>query len=175
MIKVKRRSISVILEMKQRRLGNGSGWRSSWYEMELSTQTRLRALSAHLKFRALLHSLHATLNIKVEGEGEVVPVLCLTEHHSMKAYWYSSTHSLTSALDGGRWSDSRPDRFTPRERAPGTHWIEDWVVKRKIPSPHRESNLITPIIHLVPRSKNAWSYTFTPKYALMTWCSVEKT
>jgi hypothetical protein len=27
-------------------------------------------------------------------------------------------HSLTSALDGGEWSASRPGRFTPRERAP---------------------------------------------------------
>jgi hypothetical protein len=36
---------------------------------------------------------------------------------------YSSTHSLISALDGGEWSASRPGRFTPRERAPGTHWI----------------------------------------------------
>jgi hypothetical protein len=24
-------------------------------------------------------------------------------------------------LDGGEWSASRPGRFTPRERAPGTH------------------------------------------------------
>jgi len=35
---------------------------------------------------------------------------------------YSSTH-LTSALYGGEWSASRPIRFTPRERTPGTHWI----------------------------------------------------
>jgi hypothetical protein len=47
---------------------------------------------------------------------------------------------VTSALDGGEWSASRPGRFTPRERALGTHWIGDWgildmVVKRKIPSP----------------------------------------
>jgi hypothetical protein len=28
---------------------------------------------------------------------------------------YSSTHSLTSALDEGEWSASRPGRFTPRE------------------------------------------------------------
>jgi hypothetical protein len=40
---------------------------------------------------------------------------------------YSSMHSLTSALDGGEWSPSRPGRFTPRERAPGTHWIGGWV------------------------------------------------
>jgi hypothetical protein len=30
---------------------------------------------------------------------------------------------LTSALDGGEFSASRPGRFTPGERAPGTHWI----------------------------------------------------
>jgi hypothetical protein len=57
---------------------------------------------------------------------------------------YSSTHSLTSALDGGDWSASRPGRFTPRERTPGTHWIGGWVgrrtvldavVKRKFPVP----------------------------------------
>jgi len=34
---------------------------------------------------------------------------------------YSSTHSLTSALDGGEWSVSNPGRFSPRERAPRTH------------------------------------------------------
>jgi hypothetical protein len=40
-------------------------------------------------------------------------------------------HALTSALDGGDWSDSHPGRFTPRERAPGTHWIGDWVGPRR--------------------------------------------
>jgi hypothetical protein len=40
---------------------------------------------------------------------------------------YTSTHSLTSALDGGEWSASRTGRFTPRERAPGTHWMGGWV------------------------------------------------
>jgi hypothetical protein len=71
---------------------------------------------------------------------------------------YSSTHSLTSALDGGEWSASRPGRFTPRERAPGTNWTGGWVgpravldavVKRKIPSPRRESNSRTPIVQPV--------------------------
>jgi hypothetical protein len=67
---------------------------------------------------------------------------------------YCSAHSLTSVLDGGEWSASRPGRFTSRERAPGTHWIGgcvgpravlDAVVKRKFPSPRRESNPRTPI------------------------------
>jgi hypothetical protein len=34
---------------------------------------------------------------------------------------------LTSALVGGEWSASRPCRFTPEERAPGTYWIRGWV------------------------------------------------
>jgi hypothetical protein len=37
---------------------------------------------------------------------------------------YSSTH-------GGEWSASRPGRFTPRERTPGTHWI-GWVGPRAV-------------------------------------------
>jgi hypothetical protein len=66
---------------------------------------------------------------------------------------YSSTHSLTSALDGGEWSASRPGRLTHRERAPGTYClgsrvgpraVVDAVVKGKIPSPRRESNPKTP-------------------------------
>jgi hypothetical protein len=40
---------------------------------------------------------------------------------------YRSTFFLTSAVDGGEWSDSRPDRFTPGEIAPVTHWLGSWV------------------------------------------------
>jgi hypothetical protein len=32
-----------------------------------------------------------------------------------------------SALARGEWSASRPCRFTPKERAPGTHWIGGWA------------------------------------------------
>jgi hypothetical protein len=48
---------------------------------------------------------------------------------------------LTSALDGGEGSASRPYRFTPGEKALGTGFIDDWegpkagldaVEKRKI-------------------------------------------
>jgi hypothetical protein len=34
---------------------------------------------------------------------------------------------LTSAPAGGEWSASRTSRFTPGERASGTHWIGDWA------------------------------------------------
>jgi hypothetical protein len=80
----------------------------------------------------------------------------------MKAYlveWrYRFTHSLTSALDGGEWSASRPGRFIVREGTPGTRWIGGWVgsravldamVKRKIHSPCRELNLRTLIVQPV--------------------------
>jgi hypothetical protein len=65
---------------------------------------------------------------------------------------------LTSALDGGEWSASRPGRFTPRKRAPGTHGIGgcvdpraglDAVVKREIHSPRPESNPDHPIVQSV--------------------------
>jgi hypothetical protein len=86
----------------------------------------------------------------------------LTEHHAMKTYWGSGgiapLNFLTSALDGGEWSASRPGRFAPREKAPGTHWIGGWVgpravldavVKRKVPNPRRKSNPRTPIVQPV--------------------------
>jgi hypothetical protein len=55
-----------------------------------------------------------------------------------------------------------PAHFTPRERTPGTHWIGDWVgtkagldavMKRKIPSPCRDSN--PPIIYPVAQRYTA--------------------
>jgi hypothetical protein len=59
-----------------------------------------------------------------------------------------------------------PGHFTPRERAPGTHWIGGWVgpravleavVKRRIPSPRRESNPRTPIVQLVAQRYTDWA------------------
>jgi hypothetical protein len=49
-------------------------------------------------------------------------------HEGVWGEWrYSSTHTLTSVVDEGEWSASRPGRSIPRERAPGTHWIGGWV------------------------------------------------
>jgi hypothetical protein len=103
---------------------------------------------------------------------KVVPVLSFNwapHHEGVLGEWkYSSAHSLTSALDGGEWSASRPCRFTPSERALGTHWIGSWVgprvvldavVKRKIPSPCRESNLRTPIVQPVAQRYTDWAIT----------------
>jgi hypothetical protein len=48
----------------------------------------------------------------------------------IRGWRYSSTHSLTSVLDGDEWLASCPGRFTRRERAAGTHWIGGWVGPR---------------------------------------------
>jgi hypothetical protein len=51
----------------------------------------------------------------------------------MKTYGKVEVHThvfLTSALAVGEWSVSGPGRFTPGERAPGTHWLEGWVDPR---------------------------------------------
>jgi hypothetical protein len=51
----------------------------------------------------------------------------------MKAYWGVDVQIhifFTSALVGGECSASRPGRFTPGERALGTHWIGSWVNPR---------------------------------------------
>jgi hypothetical protein len=44
--------------------------------------------------------------VNSKGEGKVVSVLFLTQHHAVKAYWEVELqiHSfLTSAIDGGEW------------------------------------------------------------------------
>jgi hypothetical protein len=51
----------------------------------------------------------------------------------MKAYGVMDVEIhifFASALVGGEWSASRPGRFTPGERAPGTHCIGGWVDHR---------------------------------------------
>jgi hypothetical protein len=56
--------------------------------------------------------------------------LLLIKHYAMKVHGGVDVYIhifLTSALVGGECSASWPGCFTPRERAPGNHWIEGWV------------------------------------------------
>jgi hypothetical protein len=74
----------------------------------------------------------------------------------MTEWGYKSTHSLTSALDGGEWPASRTGHFVSGERAHGTHWVNpraslDAVAKRKNPSPYRESSPGRPASSLVTK------------------------
>jgi hypothetical protein len=76
------------------------------------------------------------------------------KHYAIKAYGEGGGEAiapsfLTSALDGGEWSASRPCCFSPRDGVPGTQWLRDWVgprnnldpmKKRKVSFPCRKSN-----------------------------------
>jgi hypothetical protein len=58
---------------------------------------------------------HKNYTRKVKGTGKVHP---RTGHKGPEGEQrYSSTLSLTSALDGGEWSTPHPGRFTPRKDA----------------------------------------------------------
>jgi hypothetical protein len=111
-------------------------------------------------------------NLKFKCKVKLKLSLCFNwapRHEGVLGEWgYNSTHSLTSALDGGEWLASLPGRFTPREKAPGTLWIGGWVgptavlntvVKRKIPSPLRQSNPRTPIVQPVAQRYTNWAIT----------------
>jgi hypothetical protein len=97
------------------------------------------------KHGSSFHNMNITV-CKFRSKVKIKLSLCFNwapRHGGVLGEWrYSSTHSSTSALDGGEWSASRPGRYTTSERDPGTHWIGwvgpravlDAVVKRKIPS-----------------------------------------
>jgi hypothetical protein len=61
-----------------------------------------------------------------------------------------------------------PAALPPGKEPPGTHWKGGWVgpravldavVKRKIPSPRRVSNLRTPIVQSVAQRYTDWAIT----------------
>jgi hypothetical protein len=71
-------------------------------------------------------------------------------------------HFLDLALAGGEWSVSRPGRFTPGERTPGTHWIGGWVDPRaSLDDVEKRKFLTLPGLELRPlgRPSVASSYT----------------
>jgi hypothetical protein len=117
------------------------------------------------------------LECRGRGKGKVVPVLFFNwapcHEGVLGERMYSSTHS---ELDGGEWSASRPDSFTPTERALGTYWIGGWVgsravldaaVKRKITNPRWESNPRTSIVQPVAQRYTDWAITVLYFYSII--------
>jgi len=87
--------------------------------------------------------------------GKSNTVLCLIKHLARDAGGMEvSLHAfLTSALDGGECSASLLGPYTPRVRAPGTHWVGGWMSpragldamgRRQIPISCPESNFGSP-------------------------------
>jgi hypothetical protein len=67
---------------------------------------------------------------------------------------------LTSTPVGSEWSASRPDRFAPRERVPGTTWIGGWVGPRaSLDNMEKRKFLTLPELELRPFSRPAHSHT----------------
>jgi hypothetical protein len=65
---------------------------------------------------------------------------------------------LTLALVGGECSASRPGRFTPCERAPGTHWKGGWVGPRSsLDDMEKKKFLTLPGLELQPLRRPACS------------------
>jgi hypothetical protein len=159
-------SQNIIREVKWRRIRwAGQVTCMGWKCIQSFGRKTCREETTHLaldrdQWRALMNTVKAKLSLCYNWAPRREGVL---------GEWrYNSTHSLTSALDRGEWSTSRPGRFTPRERTPCTHWIGDWVgpravldtgVKRKISSPRWESNPRTPIVQPVAQRYTDWAIT----------------
>jgi len=63
--------------------------------------------------------------MKVKGKGKGHP---RTDHENPEGEQiYSSTLSLTSALDADGWSTSRPGRFNPRKGPAPIEWEAEWA------------------------------------------------
>jgi hypothetical protein len=124
------------------------------YVTSIVTCGRVQRVFSYLRARTACCFLQ-TVKVKVKLS------LCLTKYHAMKTYWENGGIDPHILDLGTRWRwvvsfTLRP--LYPRERAPDTHWTGGWVgprvvldtvVKRKIPSPHRESNPRTPIVQHV--------------------------
>jgi hypothetical protein len=69
---------------------------------------------------------------------------------------------LTSAAVGGESSASRHGRFTPGERAPGTHWLGDWVGPRASLDDVKKLKFLLPpgleLRPLGPPARSQWVY-----------------
>lgn len=62
-------------------------------------------------------------------KGKIIPEFQLISHHAMGSE-DTAPAILTSALNEGEWSDSRPCRFIPGETAPATHPCKRLVGRR---------------------------------------------
>jgi hypothetical protein len=102
--------------------------------------------------QASTNLVHCDRHISLFFKGKVIPLLLLTEHNTMEAYW-SSGGIAPRILDLGtrwRWVVS----FTPRSiyaqrKNPGSHWIGGWVGPRAGLDAVLLPGLESPIIHPV--------------------------
>jgi len=81
--------------------------------------TLIKQNNMHDKFIGLNMGIACCLMVLVKVEIKVFPVCTMNAYRGVQVYCHLF---LTSALDGGEWSASHPDYFTPVEKA-GFTWI----------------------------------------------------
>jgi len=122
-----------------------SPFKSAGESVQSTTGSRVMRISdsnaGYTKFRRSVkgtgYPLHSSLSPSF-------PLPCVTMCHHVSTGLYSSTPSLTSALDWGEWSKPRPDRFNPG-KLPDTDYAGDSVGPRAALDesgkflPHRDS------------------------------------
>jgi hypothetical protein len=74
---------------------------------------------------------------------------------------------FTSALVGGEWSASSPDRFTLGERAPNTHWMGDWSGPRAGMDDMEKWKLLPPLGHQL------WPFVIQPVASRYNDCAIQ--
>jgi hypothetical protein len=108
--------------------------------------------------RVLLEKLIATQLVKK-----------LSAFYGTRMYITVFTIARRWTLSWARWIQSTPSRhiyLMPTQ--PLIQWVPG-TLSLGMKKPAREADHS----HLVPTSKNEWSYTSTPQYAFMAWCSVK--
>ena len=105
--------------------------------------------------------------ISGKGKGKFRPK---TDHESPEEQTYSSTLSLTSALDRGGWLTPRPGRFTPGKETRYTHSIGCWVVSRPI---WTGAENLAPHLDSIPGSPSPLRVTIVTELSRPTsrWCA----
>jgi hypothetical protein len=97
------------------------------------------------------------------------PYTNLVKHYVIKTYggvdvWIHVFS--TSTLVGGEWSASCPGRFTPRERAPGTHWIGVVGPRAGLDCMEKLKFLFIPGLELRPQGRPARSQSLLSKSSI---------
>jgi hypothetical protein len=132
-----------------------------WAQNRLSPYPQPHECSSHIDtdyrkpFQHLVFKRSLTLKFPthtVKKKIKVVPVLnqlSITPWRRMGEWMYIDPHFLDLGTSW-EWSVSCPGRFTPRERAPGTHWIGGWVDPRTVLDMEKRKFLALPGLELRP-------------------------
>jgi hypothetical protein len=89
-----------------------------------------------------------TLYLCVISKANLLSVRNVLHHEDVRGSGGIVPLFLTSALEGGEWRASRPDRFTL-----GTHWIRGWVGPRAgLDTVEKKTPLSLPGIEPLPSS-----------------------